>query len=422
MIRYLLVLTLFAGFLFAQVEQSSVNPLLTRTFNLEFANYPTGIDNKTRVDFFIKIPYSNIQFVKTDNSYVGRYSVTITFYDEDEENVIFERFWNEKIISNSFNEAISPNNYNYSYKSFELEPNRYFIKCEVYDKDSKKNMVYEGFIGVYEYDDEIQISDLLFIDEIIQGQDGPQYIPKVSNQITGKDSTITFIYEVYSNESRKVDITYSIQDEDRDDLISEKTEYELKKGINNIEFVLGGITTKLGNYLLNVKIYDPEFGIEEEINKPIVSRIYGFPKSIVDLDLAIEQMSYIAGSSVVEEIEDGETFDEKLRRFKSYWKAKDPSPDTEYNEMLSEYYRRIAYANSNFKHYFDGWKTDMGMIYVVLGPPNNVERHPFDLQSKPYEVWDYYDINKRFVFVDQTGFGDYRLLNQQYGDWYRYRP
>lgn len=62
----------------------------------------------------------------------------------------------------------------------------------------------------------------------------------------------------------------------------------------------------------------------------------------------------------------------------------------------------------------------MGMVYVTLGSPNNVERHPFEYDSKPYEVWDYYDINRRFVFVDQTGFGDYRLVTPFFGE-YRYR-
>ena len=61
------------------------------------------------------------------------------------------------------------------------------------------------------------------------------------------------------------------------------------------------------------------------------------------------------------------------------------------------------------------------MIYIVLGPPNNVERHPFEYDSKPYEIWYYYGINQQFYFVDDTGFGDYRLLNFNYGDWYRYR-
>ena len=61
----------------------------------------------------------------------------------------------------------------------------------------------------------------------------------------------------------------------------------------------------------------------------------------------------------------------------------------------------------------------MGMIYIVLGPPDNVDRHPFEYDSKPYEIWYYYDINRSFYFLDETGFGDYRLLNRNY-DWFRY--
>jgi GWxTD domain-containing protein len=121
------------------------------------------------------------------------------------------------------------------------------------------------------------------------------------------------------------------------------------------------------------------------------------------------------------EIEDTEDPQEKLKRFKAFWKSKDPSPNTVDNEVLNEYYRRVSYANKHFKNYLPGWKSDMGMIYIVLGPPDNVERHPFEYDSKPYEIWDYYSINQRFYFVDETGFGDYKLLNFNYGDWYRYR-
>jgi len=53
----------------------------------------------------------------------------------------------------------------------------------------------------------------------------------------------------------------------------------------------------------------------------------------------------------------------------------------------------------------------MGMIYILFGPPNSVDRHPFDIDSKPYEVWYYYQKDRQFMFVDETGFGDYRLMN-----------
>jgi hypothetical protein len=52
----------------------------------------------------------------------------------------------------------------------------------------------------------------------------------------------------------------------------------------------------------------------------------------------------------------------------------------------------------------------MGMVFIMLGPPSSVDRHPFEVDSKPYETWSYFDLNYRYVFVDDTGFGDFRLV------------
>ncbi|MDP3683995.1 MAG: GWxTD domain-containing protein, partial [Ignavibacteria bacterium] len=79
------------------------------------------------------------------------------------------------------------------------------------------------------------------------------------------------------------------------------------------------------------------------------------------------------------------------------------------------------YANAHFTHYTEGWKSDMGMVYIILGAPNSVDRHPFEYDSKPFEVWEYYQINRQFIFVDNTGFGDYRLTTPFYNDLERYR-
>ena len=140
-----------------------------------------------------------------------------------------------------------------------------------------------------------------------------------------------------------------------------------------------------------------------------------------DLDKAIDQLVYIAVGDEQSFIEDGKSYEEKLNRFKAFWKTKDPTPNTIENEVFNEYYRRISFSNEKFKTYMEGWKTDMGMVYILLGPPNNVERHPFEYDSKPYEIWEYYTLNRSFVFVDETGFGEYRLANRVFGDWFRYR-
>ena len=83
---------------------------------------------------------------------------------------------------------------------------------------------------------------------------------------------------------------------------------------------------------------------------------------------------------------------------------------------MMEYYARIRIANERYSHYTEGWKTDMGMVFIIYGEPSSIERVPFGDYTKPYEVWDYYNINKRFVFVDNTGFGDYRLTTPIWDD------
>ena len=104
----------------------------------------------------------------------------------------------------------------------------------------------------------------------------------------------------------------------------------------------------------------------------------------------------------------------KRNLFVQFWKKRDPSPETENNELMIEYYRRIQYSNEHFATFQEGWKADMGMVFILFGHPNDIERHPFDINSKPYEIWYYYDINRNFVFKDFSGFGEYRLVTPLY--------
>lgn len=148
------------------------------------------------------------------------------------------------------------------------------------------------------------------------------------------------------------------------------------------------------------------------------------PVYITDLDKAIDQMIYLASPEELSYIRDAETRIEKSKRFVAFWKKQDPNPADEYNPVFNEYYSRVAYANQNFTTYsLDGWKSDRGMVFIILGAPDNIDRHPFEYYAKPYEVWQYYNLNKQFIFMDYSGFGDYRLgpSTPLYGDLYRFR-
>ncbi len=62
------------------------------------------------------------------------------------------------------------------------------------------------------------------------------------------------------------------------------------------------------------------------------------------------------------------------------------SHNTEMNQaaaMIKEYYSRVEKANLYFTSFTEGWRTDRGMIFIMLGAPTNV------FMYKDREVWRY---------------------------------
>lgn len=140
-----------------------------------------------------------------------------------------------------------------------------------------------------------------------------------------------------------------------------------------------------------------------------------------------------------------------------FWYRRDPNPATVINEFKAEHYRRIAHANQRFGSVktMPGWMTDRGRIYIIYGPPLQVESHPYGAYSAglhtrrsrqtglpperangkagtaaprmppllanggtassfPFEIWRYPELpglgrNAELEFVDPSMNGEYRL-------------
>ncbi len=89
--------------------------------------------------------------------------------------------------------------------------------------------------------------------------------------------------------------------------------------------------------------------------------------------------------------------------------------------IIKLFYHRVQDANMWFSDLKEGWATDRGMIYIVMGSPNKV------LKFFDREEWYYYDNDGNaltFVFIkngtDGTGRVNYELLRsyQYEGIWY----
>jgi hypothetical protein len=55
----------------------------------------------------------------------------------------------------------------------------------------------------------------------------------------------------------------------------------------------------------------------------------------------------------------------------------------------------------------------MGRVYITYGEPDDIERHPSSQETKPWEQWNYHNLEGGvyFIFVDQDGYGAYRLVH-----------
>ena len=102
------------------------------------------------------------------------------------------------------------------------------------------------------------------------------------------------------------------------------------------------------------------------------------------------------------------TTDEERDTFiEQFWERRNPTPGAA-NKFKEEHYRRIAYANEHFASGVPGWQTDRGHIYILYGPPDELEVHPHR------EDWLYHHVpgvgdNAQITFVDSSGHGDFRL-------------
>ncbi len=102
------------------------------------------------------------------------------------------------------------------------------------------------------------------------------------------------------------------------------------------------------------------------------------------------------------------------------WKQRDPTPGTPANEYREEHLKRFLHANKQFRRGSprEGWMTDMGRFYIILGEPVSIERFYGTLGVYPCEVWSYYGDPKKglpahfvLVFYQKGGAGEFKLYD-----------
>ena len=185
---------------------------------------------------------------------------------------------------------------------------------------------------------------------------------------------------------------------------------ELKNGLYTLIFAVSepndnySVYTRNNFYIMNT---------DEEDGGDLIasfSRSEFLNMSVEELDKRFDEARYVATQNdikIYKSLGDKEIDSKRMFLFK-FWREREKDGVG----LMKEYYERVDYANEHFPFAnIPGWETDQGRIYVKYGEPDIIERRPNSSNNRPLELWTYHDLDggSKFLFVDDSGFKDYRL-------------
>jgi len=396
-------------------------------FFLDILNFGSDSAGVSRVDIYVQVPHEMLSFVKSENLFRSSYEVTIDVLDKDG-NLVTEKLWTEEITTEEYQESVSPTIGKTSQKTLLLKPAAYEFLVQIRDVETRKLNQIRRAIKVRDFSESLTLSDVMVVKKLNQEGEKIVVVPNISGIIGGGPEMIPFFCEARAK-TVPMEAKFILTLSSKMGVVvrTDTLKKSMTKSKQSCFMNISSNALLAGEYTVDVKAFVPDSADTSQwmqvqsVSRILKVQIQGLPVSVGDIDQAIDQLQYIAEKEVIDEMKSA-TPERKRELFVEFWKKRDMTKETEVNELMLEYYQRVEYSNKNFSHYQEGWKTDRGNVYIVFGEPNNIERHPFDIDSKPYEIWTYFEMNREFVFVDETGFGDYRLRNPIWDTWRtRYR-
>jgi GWxTD domain-containing protein len=402
----------------AQVEiPAQVPPEYSATLFLDPIAFLGSRPGETRLDVFVRIGYDNLTFVKTGDAYAASFELETRIEDSTGTQVI-DTMTTENIGGLTFDQSVATSGYSLKQRSFPVSPGRYAVFVSIRDLESKseKKASYRCIVPDFTAP-VVALSDLMIVGRLTL-HDGrrsiqPNVSPNVGN-IAGKFFVFFEVYNRAGGDSLRFEAR--VQDLKKEVVVSTDTVQPVAHGRNEVFMQIDNSALPIGDYILSIRAIPASVprGVEGKVvalrAREIIVRWDGLPRAAKDLDVAIDQLQYIAKDNEMADLKSATTLAEKQQKFLDFWKRRSTNPNAARNEKMAIYYARVEYANRHFSRYREGWRTDMGLVYILLGPPSNVDRFPFQIDDKPEEVWQYYELNFQFVFRDENGFGDYRLV------------
>jgi GWxTD domain-containing protein len=394
-------------------------------------------DSVYKCYFLFQIPNSSLVFEKENSKFISRFEIDLEIKNSNEQ-VVQRKFSKDIIELNDYEKTISENEFIINFIELELAPDTFLC-----------NVTFTDLITGKPFDIYHQKLDL------VRTKDSPRWLLIKPNQSNGSgnfevgifgniiphsqnnydlfltgnfdlskvekvkvksDDTVFVNYEFisYANVSPKLHLQNnkillelveepSIRKHKSTSTLTDSCSNETRSNV----LVIKNINEKLFEGKYSLVLYGSN---ESQIKEIPISVIWiDKPKSLTDYDSALEMIEFIEVDESYRTYFSSEA--EKKNKLFNYWKQKDPTPSTSFNELMYEFYTRVDYAQKEFISVSqrNGAKTDRGKVLILNGRPERIERS-VNSYGKVIESW-YYDKPERvFTFIDSRGDGNFKSL------------
>ncbi|TRZ51616.1 GWxTD domain-containing protein [bacterium] len=442
-ILYLLFVSSFLQILYQEISFAQEKFY----FNSDYSVFK-GSDGKSEIELYFSFTQRGLTYVKKDDTFEAMANVEVVMTNKQTNSVIFDEIYGlqshvKDTLKNSLTSRLI------GQQNYLLGTGEYFIKLIGSDNNNKTRMSVDSFdVSIPSYDsNRTYLSSLQMATSIEKSTDKKSIFYKNGLEITPTPSllfgnnlnTVHYYIEIYNLKkefgSNEVFLVTELTEANSGKLIQKKEKRQTSNAEAYLEHGVITLDSALtGPYLLKIELIDKVNN--KSIDKQKKIYVYNTTKNVyygqadekayMQSEFAImteeqvnnefDRIIYVRTSPENKEWEKLKTLDEKRKFLFNFWKRRDTNPETPRFEMRDEYFKRFKEANNKFKEGFkDGWKSDRGRIYVIYGPPSNIDRHFFENEVKNYEIWEFDKVEGGtmcvFGEIQTSGEGTYVLIH-----------
>ncbi len=394
-----------------------------RALGFDYLTFKGEKTGRTLVEMYFQVPVYDLQFVKDEVGFVARYKIDLHFENADSKEAHSLTYRDEVKI-----QTLGEKNDLGAHLiriPLALPPGLYHAVVKFVDLETDRETILEQTFVASDYGGtELKISDLELAASIVPTNDRSgmvkkhlRIVPDLAKTLTSSRDTLYIYCELYNlepthaAEANLFHARFTVYSRSGQEMKTLEFDYDKPGDTCTLTVGIPLAELRSGEYILECEVKDLD--ADRTSLRRTSFRVRRNANWLTDVEFSklIKKLSFVATPKELQKLR-SLPVGNRAQALTEFWAKRDPFPDTRQNELRNTFLSRIDYANHKFVNsHGEGWESDQGQIYVRYGEPTYIDRYKTDLGLKTVEVWEYDKLDRKFYFLDEHGFGEFRLLN-----------